>query len=222
MEPIRVLIVDDHLLFRRGLSAILSRVDGLTVIGEAGDGLEGLRLARAHKPNVVLMDAEMPLMDGVTATGIIRQELEETRVVILSMHEADEYTLAAIRMGASGYILKEDPPEDLVRAIRAAAAGKAVLNPSVAVRVLREFRRAGHGPAEPEIASLTARERELLGLVARGYRNREIAEILCLSLSTVKAHLRSIFRKLHATSRSHVILLTQTAGTLVSAPDKSW
>lgn len=204
---IRVLVVDDHDIFRRGLRAVLDREEGITVVGEAGDGLEGVQRSRALRPDVVLMDLAMPRMDGVAATRVIREELEGTKVIILSMHAEDAYVFDGIRNGAAGYVLKDDPPEAVVKAIAAAHRGEALLSPQVAAKVLQEFGHLSTGNAPgPAVVGLTPREREILDLLARGYRNREIAQMLSVSTSTIKAHLRHIYRKLHIRSRVEAAL----------------
>jgi DNA-binding NarL/FixJ family response regulator len=219
-DSLTVLVVDDHVLFRRGLLAMLSQERGMRVVGEASDGLEGVRLARSLKPDVVLMDVEMPGVDGIAATGVIRRELDQTKVVILSMHQDERYVRDSIRMGASGYVLKEDSPEELVKAIRAVAGNEAFLSPPVAAKVLKEFCHvtSQRPNGSSSTSALTAREREILELVCRGQRNSEIAQLLSVSLSTVKAHLRSVFRKLHVRSRVQAATSLDHARQLPSNP----
>lgn len=206
---IRVLIVDDHAIFRHGLAAVLREAGRIAVVGEASDGLEGVRLARRLRPHVVLMDAEMPGMNGAVAAAMIHNELPETRVVMLSMYQDDRHVFESLRAGAVAYVLKDDSPEDLIRAIHAVHGGHSLLSPPVAAQVVRRVRAmAEQHPAGPAGAAvLSPREQEVLQLVRRGFRNREIAEALSVSIPTVKAHIRSILRKLNLRSRTEAALL---------------
>ena len=191
---IRILIADDHPVVRDGLSGIFGGAEDFEVVGLASDGEEAVELARRLKPDVVLMDLRMPRMDGVTA---IRRLAPQQRILVLTTFDADTDVLPAIEAGATGYLLKDAPRSELYRAVRAAARGEAVLSPPVATRVLRAAR-----SDEP---SLSAREIEILELVARGTTNREAAERLFISEATVKTHLIHIFEKLGVETRSAVV-----------------
>jgi DNA-binding NarL/FixJ family response regulator len=199
---IRVLIADDHPVVRDGLSGIFGGADDFEVVGLASDGEEAVELARKLKPDVVLMDLRMPRMDGVTA---IRQ-LAGQRVLVLTTYDADTDVLPAIEAGATGYLLKDAPRSELYRAVRAAARGEAVLSPPVATRVLRAAR-----SDEP---ALSAREIEILELVARGTTNREAAERLFISEATVKTHLIHIYAKLGVPDRASAVATAYDRGLL--------
>ena len=199
---IRLLIVDDHPVVRDGLSGIFSGAEGFEVVGQAADGDEAVELARRLKPDVVLMDLRMPRMDGVAA---IRQ-LPGQRVLVLTTYDADTDVLPAIEAGATGYLLKDAPRSELYRAVRAAARGEAVLSPPVATRVLRAAR------AEEPV--LSAREVEVLELVARGSTNREAAERLFISEATVKTHLIHIYAKLGVPDRASAVATAYDRGLL--------
>jgi DNA-binding NarL/FixJ family response regulator len=214
---IRLLLADDQVLFRQGLRTILESEPDLEVVGEAGDGLEAVELARTRQPDVVLMDIRMPRMDGVEATRRIR-EAGGTQVVILSTYDDDELVFEALRVGAAGYLLKDFPAEELIKAIRTVHHGGGVLiPPPIAAKVVAELRRRG-GDATPH-EPLTAREEEILGLVARGLSNREIAETLYLSEGTVKNALSRIYAKLGARDRTQAALWAVQHGLARPAPD---
>ncbi len=205
MHKIHVLVVDDHALFREGMVNILNAQPGIQVVGEASDGLEALVMARALHPDVILMDITMPGVDGVEATRQIKQELPDTRIVMLTVRDEDDKLFEAIRNGADGYLLKTIRAGQLVEMIRAAHRGEAAIGPGLAARVLNEFRRLAtspaNAPADEALASLTPREREVLSLIARGASDREIAQELTVSLYTVKAHVRNLLQKLQVSSR---------------------
>lgn len=203
---IRLLVVDDHVLFRQGLRTILQSEPDLEVVGEASDGLEAVSLARSREPDVVLMDVRMPRMDGVEATRRIRAE-GGPQVLILSTYDDDELVLEALRVGAAGYLLKDFPAEELINAIRTVHHGGGVLiPPPIAAKVVAELRRRPapreSGPHEP----LTPREEEILGYLARGLSNREIAGALHLSEGTVKNYVSRIYAKLGARDRAQAAL----------------
>jgi DNA-binding NarL/FixJ family response regulator len=200
---IRVLIADDHPVVRDGLSGIFGGAEDFEVVGLASDGEEAVELARRLKPDVVLMDLRMPRMDGVTA---IRQLAPAQRILVLTTFDADTDVLPAIEAGATGYLLKDAPRSELYRAVRAAARGEAVLSPPVATRVLRAAR-----SDEP---SLSAREVEILELVARGTTNREAAERLFISEATVKTHLIHIYAKLGVPDRASAVAAAYDRGLL--------
>jgi DNA-binding NarL/FixJ family response regulator len=203
---IRVLIVDDHGVVRQGVRMYLSLDPDLEIVGEAANGEEALQLAREHKPDVVLMDLLMPVMDGVTATGIIRKELPDTEVIALTSVLEDQAIYRAMRAGAGGYLLKNTKAEDLVRAIKSAAAGQVQLSPEVAAQMMREV----GVPDSPE--KLTARETEVLRLVACGKANKEIAAELVIGEKTVKTHVSNVLSKLGVASRTQAALYAVRVG----------
>ena len=209
---IRILIVDDHDVVRQGVRMYLALDPELEVVGEAANGEEAVQLAREHKPDVVLMDLLMPVMDGVTATGIVRQELPDTEVIALTSVLEDQAIYRAMRAGAIGYLLKNTKAADLVRAIKAAAAGQVQLSPEVAARLMREV----GIPESPE--TLTDRESDVLRLLAQGKANKEIAAELIIGEKTVKTHVSNILSKLGVSSRTQAALYAVRLG-LVSADE---
>jgi len=206
----RILIADDHGVVRRGLRMFLALDPELEVVGEATDGAEALRLARELKPDVVLMDLLMPVMDGIAATSAIRRELPDTEVIALTSVLEDASVVGAVRAGAIGYLLKDTQAEELRRAIKAAVEGQVQLSPQAAARLLREVR----APESPE--TLTERETEVLRLVAKGQANKEIARTLVIGEKTVKTHVSNILAKLGVQSRTQAALYAVQIG-LVSA-----
>ncbi|CAB1367955.1 response regulator [Denitratisoma oestradiolicum] len=210
MHPIRVLIVDDHTLFRSGLKSLLQRHEEFEVIGEAGDGLEGVKRAKTLKPEVVLLDLHMPGMSGLEAVRIISEDVPEARVLMLTVSEDEEDLLQTLRAGASGYLLKNVETEFLVDAIRRAAEGESVVAQQMMSKLIHGVRqsiktREQGSPSEPigkpDSERLSPREKEILGCLARGESNKEIARLLDVAESTVKIHVQSILRKLNLTSR---------------------
>lgn len=204
--PIRVLIADDHRLFRQGLRYVCRAAGGIEVIGEARDGWEAVRLARELKPDVILMDIRMPGPDGVEATRLITADNPVTRVIILTMYRQDQHVFEAIKAGARGYLLKDIDERELVEAIRAVHRGDALINPTLAARLLEEFRRLSRGEAGQETEELTEGEMQILRLVAQGADNKTVAEQLSLSERTVANRLSEIYRKLHVSSRTQATL----------------
>lgn len=206
---IRVLVVDDHALFREGMVGILNAQPDIRVVGEASDGLEAVVMARSLRPDVILMDITMPGMDGVEATRQIKQELSEVHIVMLTVRDEDEKLFEAFRNGADGYLLKTIRAGQLVEMIRAVNRGEPAIGPGLAARMLNEFRRlaasamnmTSSAPSDEALAILTSREREVLTLIARGASDREIAQELTVSLYTVKAHVRNLLQKLQVSSR---------------------
>lgn len=210
---IPVAIVDDQHLVRAGFRMILEAEDDLVVVGEAGDGRGAVDLVRSTSPEVVLMDVRMPHMDGIEATRLITAA-STARVIMLTTFDLDEYVFRAVHAGASGFLLKDVPPEDLVRAIRVVAEGEALLAPSVTRQLLREFARGHAVPRDPgeEYAQLTEREQEVLGLVARGMSNGEIAEHLVVGETTVKTHVGRILAKLQLRDRVQAVVYAYEHG----------
>lgn len=213
MPKLRILIADDHNLFRRGLRRILDDYDDLSVIGEAADGEQVVGLVERLRPDVVLMDVGMPGMSGPEATGCIRTTHPETQVVMLTVSDRDADLFAAVKAGARGYLLKNAETTELIEAIRRVHAGEAIIAPTMAVRLLEEFGDlARQAPEEPQTDELTEREIEVLRLVAQGLTNKEIAAKLDLSEHTAKTHLRNILDKLHLRSRAHAAAYAVRAG----------
>jgi DNA-binding NarL/FixJ family response regulator len=214
--PVRILIVDDDKLMRAGLRAVFSADEGIEVIGEAGDGRAGIDSARRLKPDVVLMDVRMPEMDGITATRELLDSSPELRVVIVTTFEEDDYVFGALAAGASGFLLKRTGPEELIEAIHTVAAGEALLSPSVTRRVIERMARAPGVTANGDrhLEELTAREREVLELIARGLTNTEIAEKLVIEESTVKTHVKRILMKLGLRDRVQAVILAYETGVI--------
>ncbi len=208
----RVLIVDDHSLFRDGIVSLL-RARGYDVVGEASDGLEAIEYARELKPDLVLMDIQMPNMGGLEATRLIKAESPDAKVVILTVSDAEEDLFEAIKSGAQGYLLKNLKSEMFFDLISGVASGEAPISPKMAGMMLNEFsRRSATGKSSINRSSLTDRELEVLKLVAQGKSNREMAEVLFVSESTVKYHLRHILDKLHLDNRAQVIAYAMHRG----------
>jgi len=216
VTAVRVLLVDDQTLFRAGLRTLLSTRAELEVVGEAGDGREALDVARETRPDVVLMDLKMPVLDGVAATRKLRVQLPACRVVALTTFEDDELVFEALRAGAVGYLLKDAPLDRLVEATLAAARGESVLQPSVASKVIAELSRLAAAPAAAASPSaldkLSEREREVLRLIARGASNKEIAGALYVTEGTVKNHVTSILAKLEVADRTQAALRARELG----------
>jgi DNA-binding NarL/FixJ family response regulator len=214
MTPVRVLLVDDQALFREALGVLLSAGTDLEVVGEAGDGEQAVRRVAEHSPDVVLMDLRMPVLDGVAATRRIRDEHPATRVIALTTFDDDADVFAALRAGAVGYLLKDVSSERLVEAVRAAARGESVLQPSVAAKVVARVAQlpAVEAPAVP----LSEREREVLRLLAGGRSNREIAAAMFLAEGTVKNHVTTILGKLGVRDRTQAALRARELGLLQS------
>jgi DNA-binding NarL/FixJ family response regulator len=213
--PVKLLIVDDHPVVRDGLSAMFARDPEFEVLGEAADGAEAVRLALALAPDVILMDLRMPGMDGLTAITELGKRGSTARVLVLTTYDTDSHVLPAIEAGATGYLLKDAPRAELLRAVRAAARGEAVLSPSVATRLMSRFRApSGAGP-------LSQRELEVLELVAAGTTNREAAARLFISEATVKTHLLNIYAKLGVSDRAAAVAEAFNRGLLTpQAPER--
>jgi two-component system, NarL family, response regulator DegU len=209
---LRVLIAEDQTLMRQGLQTILDLEDGFEVIGTAADGQEAIERALALRPDVVLMDVQMPRANGVEATARITAALPNTRVVILTTFDYDEYVFEGIKAGARGYLLKDTPADELLSAIRRVHAGESIIQPSVATRLIAEFSRRHGAPQTPAYEPLSEREREVLRLLTVGLSNREIAAQLVLAEGTVKNHVSAILDKLHAANRTQAARVAREQG----------
>lgn len=213
MSPIRVLIADDHKLFRQGIRQICEVKGEFEVVGEAENGQEAVDLARQLTPDVVLMDINMPVLDGVQATSLITKHNPSVQVIILTMYRQDHYVFEAVKAGARGYLLKDTDWQDLLEAVRAVHRGEALVNPALAVRLLDEFRRISQRPADDEgVERLTEGEMDVLRLVAQGLENKEIIEQLCLTEKTVTNRLSKIYQKLHVNTRTQAALYALRQG----------
>jgi len=222
---VRVVLADDQALLRKGFRMILEAEEGIEIVGEAADGSDAVRLVELYRPDVVLMDVRMPVLDGIEATRAITTSAagNETRVLILTTFDLDEYAFSALRAGASGFLLKDVPPTELVGAIRTVARGDAVVSPRVTRRLLEEYSdklpdlsSGGNGPsgedAHPALAQLTEREREVLLAVADGLSNAEIAERLYVSEATVKSHVGRLLAKLGLRDRVQAVVFAFQSG----------
>ena len=222
MKLIKILLVDDQPLFREGLRTLLSVQSDFEIVGEAGNGEEAIKLARTLQPAVVLMDLQMPVLDGVAATRCLKTEQPDCRVIVLTTFDDDENVFDGLRAGAVGYLLKDAPSEKLCEAIRLAARGESFLQPSVAAKVVAEFARltspasktatASQPHTEPLIEPLSDREREILSLISAGASNREIANTLFLAEGTVKNHVTNILGKLGVRDRTQAALKAREMG----------
>lgn len=213
---IRVAVADDQPLVRTGFATMVSHAGDLAMVGEAADGREAIELARAERPDVFLMDVRMPELDGIAATARITEDpaTADVRVVMLTTFDIDEYVYAALRAGASGFLLKDVTPEDLVHAVRVVAAGEALLAPAVTRRLIEEFARRPEPNARPAalLDVLTDREREVLAALAAGRSNEEIAAELFMSPATARTHVGRILSKLHARDRAQLVMLAYETG----------
>jgi len=218
MLPSRILLVDDHDLFRESLASLVNAQPDLQVAGQAVDGLEAFAKARELRPDLIIMDIQMPVCDGLEATRLIRADWPEARILILTVHDEDQKLFEAIKAGASGYILKNTNSANFLTDVRAVLAGEAPLAPRLATRLLEEFARLASTtsigvPSSPP-AELTQREREILQYLASGLSDKQIAAQLALSLHTVKTHVRNILSKLHAVNRRHAADVAEREGWL--------
>ncbi len=206
MDSIKVLVVDDHTLFRRGIAAVLANQEGLEVVGEAADGLEAIEKTREINPDVVLMDLNMPRCSGLEAIQALQAEMPQVNILVLTVSEMEADLFASVKFGARGYLLKNAEPEELVQAIHDIAQGGAMVSSLMATKLLAEFQDLATGAekesTEQANADLSPREGEVLQLVAQGATNKEIADSLFISENTVKTHLKSIMEKLHLANRS--------------------
>jgi NarL family two-component system response regulator LiaR len=213
--PVRVLIADDHAIVRKGIRALLSEAGGFEVVGEASNGQEAVLRAEETHPDVILMDLLMPVMDGIEATRQITSQQPKARILVLTSFAADNKVFPAIKAGASGYLLKDSSPDELVRAIRQVHRGEPSLHPTIARKLLQEIARPADLQPAPE--ALTAREMEVLRLIAQGLSNQEIADQISVSEPTVRAHVSRILGKLHLASRTQAALYAVREG-LTDAP----
>ncbi|MFQ5853358.1 MAG: response regulator [Candidatus Binatia bacterium] len=202
MEAIRVLLADDHTIFREGLRAILDRQKDIVIVGEAKNGAEAVKKTAEVAPDIVLMDIKMPVMDGVKASRLITAQDQRVGVIILTMYREDKYAFEAIKAGARGYVVKDARAKELLRTIRAIHRGEALIDPGMATKLLEEFRRLAEGRSGKDFLDLSEREIETLRLVAQGATNKEIADVLYLSEQTIKNNLSVIFQKLHVNNRA--------------------
>ena len=212
MEPLRVLVVDDHDKFRQGLEAMLAATESVEVIGSVADGREAVDLALELQPDVILMDLHMPRLNGIEATARIVQSSPHISVLVLTMMEDEDSVFAAVRAGARGYLLKGARRGEIVRAIEAVGAGEVIFGPGIADRMMTFFRGARTRPTSDVFPQLTERERVILGLIADGLENAEIARELGLSIKTVRNHASNIFMKLQVAHRAQAIVKARDAG----------
>ncbi|HEX6150482.1 response regulator transcription factor [Nocardioides sp.] len=209
---IRVLVVDDQSMVRAGFRLLLADEADIEVVAEAGNGLEAVTYAARFHPDVILMDIRMPELDGLEATRRILSTDTTARVLILTTFDLDDYVFEALRAGASGFVLKDDPPEQLLAAVRTVAAGEALLSPAVTKRVIRHFASVHRQPPPPGVSELTARELEVFSLITRGLSNAEIGQQLFISDTTVKTHVTRLLQKLGLRDRAQAIVLAYQAG----------
>jgi DNA-binding NarL/FixJ family response regulator len=209
---IRVLVADDQQMVRAGFRMLLSGEEDIDVVAEARNGLEAVEKAERYKPSVVLMDIRMPELDGIQATRRILEADKTARILILTTFDLDEYVYEALAAGASGFVLKDDPPEQLLTAVRTVAAGEALLSPAVTRRVISRFTRLPTPQAPKELDELTEREREVFDLVVTGLSNAEVGQALFISETTVKTHVTHVLQKLNLRDRVQLVVLAYRAG----------
>ena len=221
MSTIRLVLADDHRLFRQGLRQICETVGGFEVVGEAENGQEAVDLVYELEPDVILMDINMPVLDGVQATTLITESGLAARVVILTMHQQDRYVFEAVKAGARGYLLKDADGEELVAAVRAVYGGEALIDPTLATKLLDEFRRLSQGPSKAEdLGKLTGAEMEVLQFVAQGKDNKTIAKDLAISEKTVANRLLEIYQKLQVRNRTQAALVALRRGWAPLLPEE--
>ena len=211
---IRVLVADDQSMVRAGFRVLLAGEADIEVVAEAGNGLEAVAKAGRYNPTVVLMDIRMPELDGLEATRRILADDNTARILILTTFDLDEYVYEALRIGASGFVLKDDPPEQLLAAIRTVAGGNALLSPTITKRVIKQFTRVPRPTPAPQLAELTERELDVFRLIARGLSNAEIGDRLFISGTTVKTHITHILQKLDLRDRVQVVVLAYQTGVV--------
>ncbi len=216
-SPIRVVVADDQALVRSGFLALLRSEDGIEVVGEAANGYDAVKVAKKERPDVILMDIRMPEMDGLEATRVITADpsLSSVRIVVLTTFDLDAYVHEALRAGASGFLLKDTLPVDLLNAVRVVAAGDALLAPSITRRLIEDYvRRPLTQPADPRLDQLTGREREVLMCVAKGQSNAELAEELFMSHATAKTHVSHLLTKFAARDRAQLVVVAYETGLI--------
>jgi DNA-binding NarL/FixJ family response regulator len=218
---IRVLVADDQSMVRAGFRMLLSGEPDIEVVAEASNGIEAVDKAARFRPTVVLMDIRMPELDGLQATRRILSDDQSTRVLILTTFDLDEYVYEALRAGASGFVLKDDPPEQLLAAIRIVAGGEALLSPAITKRVIEKFTRIPHPQPPKELGELTERELDVLRLIARGLSNAEIGQELYITDATVKTHITHILQKLNLRDRVQAVVLAHETGLFEPEPLRS-
>ena len=215
-KQIRVLVVDDDALVRAGLAMLLAGAEGIAVVAEAADGNDVAQAVAEHQPDIVLMDIRMPGMDGLAATELVRAQGDAPEVIVLTTFEVDDYVLRALRAGASGFLLKDTPPTDIVRSVRAVAAGDPMLSPTITRRLIGHLRDSEGGDrkrhAREQLNRLTEREREVAVAIGHGKSNAEISGELYMSIATVKAHVSRLLEKLEFNNRVQIALLAHDAG----------
>lgn len=214
--PVRVVVVDDQALIRSSLTSLLSTVDDIDVVAEAADGAAAVDVVLRHRPDVVLMDVQMPRVDGITATERLTREAPDVGILMLTTYDLDEYVFRAVRAGAAGFLLKDADADDLVRGIRLVAAGDSLLAPSSLRRLLKEFASRAQPPAAlvQRLDALTERERDVLRLMAEGLSNTEIASSMVVEVSTVKSHVSRLLAKLGARDRTQAVVLAYQGGLM--------
>lgn len=208
MDTIRILLADDHALLRQGTAELLQHEPDFEIVGQAGDGLEAVRMAHESRPDIVIMDVRMPVLSGIDAMRELQREMPKVRVLVLTAYDDDQYVFSLLQAGASGYLLKTAPASELIRSIRQVQAGESPLSPAIARKVVARLN-AGASPTAEEAAgpdALTPRELEILQFLAQGMNNRDIAEALYISDRTVQTHLTNIFAKMQVSSRLEAVL----------------
>ena len=205
MKKIRILLADDHTIVREGIRSLIDEEKDMMVVGEADDGHSAVRMAVELKPDIVLMDIAMPLLNGLEATRQIRNRLPDVRVLVLTMHDNEEYVRQILSIGAMGYILKDTAARTLLSAIRSIYKGEAVLSPAITRLVLEDYLRGGGSQKKEDPDELSPRESEVLQLIAEGYTNKEIGEILCISIKTVQTHRSNLMMKLNLHNQGELI-----------------